>query len=417
MVRHLLYLSFLLFTAIAANAQPPTKFSAPVASLTAYVEGDRYGAPVISLGDEVLTVSFDLLEPERRYLRYSLTHCDRNWEPDCLQAIEFTNGFNEASIDDFGYSQATLIPYVNYRFSLPNNNLSPTVSGNYLISIYEEGQSDHPLAVLPFMVSEQVARIEASVTGRSDFDYNGAHQQLEIIVDNGAADIHDPWTDLTVAITPNFRGDLRHTLSRPINVSGSRMTYAHDQALNFEAGKEFRRFETVETSRYLPMGIEYVTYRDPWYHFQLYESKPRKDTDYEYDQTQFGRFTVNADDVGDPDTEADYVKAHFSLDIPEQPNAHVMIIGELTGNRTDLSSPGMMNFNRTSSRYEGELTLKQGSYNFQYVIITPEGVATTTPIDGNDYRTANRYDIVLYYRAPGQRYDRLLGHTNIYSGI
>ena len=35
---------------------------------------------------------------------------------------------------------------------------------------------------------------------------------------------------------------------------------------------------------------------------------------------------------------------------------------------------------------------------------------------GDFYQTVNEYTIKVYYRAPGSRYDRLLGVTTIFSG-
>lgn len=392
--------------------------SVSVGSLTAYPAGDRYGAPIVQLnGDDPLIVSFDILAPERRYLRYSLTHCDASWQPDQLQPIEYVNGFNEGTIDDYAYSQGTLIPYVNYRLTIPGNDVTPTVSGNYLLKIYDEATPGTPLAVVPFMITEDRARIASDVSGRTDFDYNSSMQQLEIEVDFSATDIRDPWNELKVVVTPNFRHEARQTVERPLRVTGSKAVFAHNPALIFSAGKEFRRFETVSTSRYLPMGVEWVAFDDPWYHFKLYTDTPQAGKDYRYDQTQFGRFTINADDTDDPDTQGEYVKVHFSLDIPEQPDARIVVAGELTGNRTDAYSPGVMTFNRTSNQYETDLTLKQGSYNYQYLLVPHNGKALTSPIEGDDYRTANRYDIAVYYRSPSDRYDRLIGFSTIYSGI
>lgn len=202
-----------------------------------------------------------------------------------------------------------------------------------------------------------------------------------------------------------------------MRVNGTTATFAHDPGLTFEAGNEFRRFETVSTSRYLPMGVEMVAFQDPFYHFKLYTDSPRTSTGYRYDQTQFGRFTINADDANDPDTQGEYVKVHFALDLPEQPYADAIIAGELTGNTTAPTETGVMTFNRISNLYEAVLTLKQGSYNYMYYLIPHNGKATAAPIEGNDYRTANRYDIALYYRKPGSRFDRLIGFTTIISGI
>lgn len=407
-----------------AAACNPAAFAIPdgqlpeVGALTAYPASDRYGAPVIELGgDSPLVISFDLLEPERRYLRYTITHCDASWKPDMLQPIEFTNGFNEGRIDDYAYSQGTLTPYVNYRISLPNPDITPTVSGNYLLTVYDEESPGSPLIDVPFMVSENSARTIPSVSSRTDYDYNGSHQQLEVSADLSAIETPDAWNDLLLVITPDFIRDQSQTIRRPMRVNGSTATFAHDPGLTFAAGNEFRRFETVATSRYLPMGVEMVAFQDPFYHFKLYTDAPRVATDYRYDQTQFGRFTINADNANDPDTQGEYVKVHFSLDLPKQPYADVMIAGELTGNTTTTASTGVMTFNRISNLYEAVLTLKQGSYNYMYYLIPHNGKATAAPIEGDDYRTANRYDVALYYRKPGSRYDRLIGFTTIISGI
>lgn len=389
------------------------------ATVIAAPEGTPFAPAVIPLsGDVPLMVSFDLRETDRRYLRYSLTHCDASWRPDNLMPIEFTHGFNEGRIDDFAYSQATLTPYVNYRFMLPNDEVAPTVSGNYIITVYDEEKPDSPLLRVPFMVTEQSVRVGASSTSRTDYDYNGAHQQLEVSVDFTGLDVRDPWNDLKVTVIPNGQPAMSRTVSRPMRVNGSSATFSHAPELTFPAGKEYRRFETVSTQRYLPMGVELLAFQEPYYHFKLYDDEPRAGRDYEYDRTQYGAFAVNADNSDDPDTEAEYVMVHFSLDFPEQPEARIVIEGDLTGRRTDALSPGVMTFNRVTNRYEKVLTLKQGSYNYRYLLVgAGDTTPLTGPVEGDDYRTSNRYDIAVYYHRPGDRYDRLLGFTSIYSGI
>lgn len=412
----------LLASALAPPPEAPVTgaLSPEVGSLTAYPANDRYGAPVLHMGSgsmQPLVISFDLIGPERRYLRYSLTHCDASWRPDMLQPIEFADGFNEASVDDYAYSRATLIPYVNYRIELPGSGINPMVSGNYLLTVYDEETPSSPLARIPFMVSEDAAPLSISVTGRTDFDHNNAHQQLEVTADLAGLGVNDPWNDLRLVITQNNSPHDRSALTRPLRVNGTAVTYAHDPALTFAAGKEFRRFETVSVARYLPMGVSLVAFDDPWYHFMLYDDTPRAGHDYRYDQTQHGRFTVNADETSDPDTEAEYVKVHFALDLPEQPGALIMVDGELTGYRTDAQSPGSMTYNPVTGRYEAVLTLKQGSYNYRYTVVPHGGAAVSAPVEGDDYRTSNRYDVALYHRHPGARYDRLIGFATVVSGL
>lgn len=419
MVKRLTYIYLALLAALTVNL--PSRADTPeVGALEVYPDGMPYGPDVITLGEGggQIIVSFDLLEPERRFLRYRLTHCDAQWRPDALTPIEYTRGFNEGRVDDYAQSMATLIPYVNYRIAIPNEEIAPLVSGNYILTVYDEADVDTPILEAPFMVAEQQARLIADVTSRTDYDYNGSHQQLEVTADLRGLDIRDPWNDLRLVITPNGRRDASRIITRPMSVNADRATFAHDPALTFTAGNEYRRFETVTPTRFLPMGVESVAFDDPWYIFLLTTDTPRAGREYSYDQTQFGRFAINADDASDPSTEADYVKVFFTLDIAEQPEADIIIEGELTGRDLSPSSPGLMTFNRQTNRYEATLTLKQGSYNYQYLTLPRDGSspALSGPIEGDDYRTANEYAVALYYRRPSDRYDRLIGFTTIYSG-
>ena len=39
----------------------------------------------------------------------------------------------------------------------------------------------------------------------------------------------------------------------------------------------------------------------------------------------------------------------------------------------------------------------------------PDGSLSTSVVEGNYYETRNQYEIYVYYRPDGARYDRLLG--------
>lgn len=84
-----------------------------------------------------------------------------------------------------------------------------------------------------------------------------------------------------------------------------------------------------------------------------------------------------------------------------------------------------MDYNAELGRYEKLIPLKQGAYNYQYLTlpkgaVTPEGFSTvpasTATVEGNHYETVNEYLVLVYYRAPGDRHDRLLGASVLFSG-
>mgnify|MGYP001099224677 FL=1 len=261
------------------------------------------------------------------------------------------------------------------------------------------------------MVSEQSAPVSASVTSRTDVDYNDAHQQLTVAVDTERAGISDPFNDITVMISQNGRADNEVALRQPLRMSGRTAIYEHQKPLVFEAGNEYRRFETSSVN-YPGMRVDAISYFDPYYHFKLYTDTPRADESYSYDETQKGRFVVREYNSSESDLDADYAVVHFSLEMPEQPGTMIFLDGDFTSRRFNPES--QMLYNPTTGRYEKAILLKQGHYNYQYLAVPPgANRGTTAIVEGDKYQTINEYLIKVYTRGPLDRTDRLIGVSRI----
>lgn len=132
---------------IQANAQTLTDthtriFDKSFKSLRASVVGNDYAPPVIKFGStDKIKIEFDQLSPEMQYLRYSVVHCDANWQPSQLVDSEYTDGFNEANVENYSFSSATFAHYVHYDITIPNDDMNFLVSGNYLLKVYPEEDS------------------------------------------------------------------------------------------------------------------------------------------------------------------------------------------------------------------------------------------------------------------------------------
>lgn len=384
-------------------------------TLRIQVADNPLAPPIITLnGVDRIEISFDELADDRSYLRYSLTHCNADWRPSQLVELEYLDGFNQADVTDFAYSQATTVHYVNYRITLPNERMRFKVSGNYLLKVWDENNPDEILLQARFMVHEGGTDVRGDVTSITDVDYNKSHQQLSIEVDSDRAMVGDPFNDLIVVIGQDGRMDNESVLLHPLRVSGRRGYYEHQRPLIFKAGNEYRRFETVSTA-FPGMGVEEISYHDPYYHFKLITDEPRAEGKYSYDETQFGRFTVREYNSAQSDTEADYVVTHFTLDMPKRDDVDLFLDGDFTSRRFDPES--RMVFNRATGLYERSMLLKQGSYNYQYLAVPPGStIGYTEVVEGDYYPTVNEYVVRVYHRPPGGRYDRLIGATVIYSG-
>lgn len=386
-------------------------------TLRVTASGDDFVPPIVALRDEMshVTVGFDEISDDRRFMRYELIHCDARWRPEGLVASEFLDGFNEGVVEDYDFSRATLVHYVHYSITVPNRDVRITQSGNYLLRVYDESDPEETLLQARFGVSDFSAEIAASVSSKTDIDTNNAHQQLEISLDlSHVAGLTDPYNDLTVVITQNGRQDNEAVLVTPQMVAGNRVKYAHMRPLIFPAGNEYRRFETISTT-YPGMGVASISYDAPVYNMELYADEPRANGKYLYDSTQHGRFFVREWSSDDSDTSADYVMTHFSLSMPEMTGADVFLDGDLTQRRFDPSS--RMVYNRATGAYEQSLLLKQGAYNYQYLLVPSGAERGENTIEGNYYETVNEYTVRVYHRPRGSRFDRLIGVTVVSSGV
>lgn len=400
---------------LSASAQSPLStrtqiFNQSFRTLQAHLLGNDQAEPVITLNStDCLLISFDELAPDVRYMRYRVIHCNASWQPDALIDQQYLSGFNEATISDHEFSRTTTVQYVHYSITIPNQQMQITASGNYLLQVFDESDPETTLLQVRFRVSENTASIAGHVETHTDIDYNRAHQQLAMQVDTRKLGVSDPYRDLTITVEQNSDPNNVRRLGAPMRITNGIMHYEHKPELIFQAGNEYRRFESINT-QYPGMHIDHTEYIYPLYHTTLNTDKPRATGPYVYDRTQHGRYRVRQFNSDTPNTDADYLLTHFTLEMPKLSQGTIYIDGDLTLRNRDNSAA--MTYNSDSQAYEATLLLKQGSYNYQYVA---DGITLNTPIEGNFYNTDNEYHIYIYHSVPGELYDRLVGHAVIYS--
>ena len=367
--------------------------------------------PVIRLStDDVINISFDLFEEDYQDLSYSIIHCNANWQPSMLSSIEYIDGFDIQEVYDYALSFNTFQEYVNYRITLPNDEIQFKVSGNYAVVVYPQNQRERPILYACFMVSEEAVKVNCSANSRTDKGYSDNYQQVSFRINRNDYDIVNPAGDLKIYVMQNNRLDNMVFVSTPQYFNNKEIVYEHNSKLIFDAGNEYRRFEMVST-QYRGMGVDKLTHYDPYYHAILERDYPRKDKTYSYDETQHGRYVIRETDFEeDSDTQADYFIVHFSLDVSEMllPEGDIYIDGELSEYR--FSDNNKMLRNPQNGLYEKFIRLKQGAYNYQYLFVPKgESIGKASVIEGNKYETQNEYRVNVYHRVPGERYDRLIG--------
>lgn len=385
--------------------------SEEVHSIQVNANGNWQEEPLIGLNsDNFVRINFDRLgEDSYNYLRYRIIHCNADWTKSSLSDIEYLNGFNNNPIEDYANSVNTTILYTNYLIDIPNDKVKLKLSGNYAVEVFEE---DNPSAVLLracFSVLDAGVQIGGKMSSVTDIDANKEHQQISFYINYNNLQVRDVFSDLKVYVRQNGRLDNQRSLIRPTSVQGNKLVYEYNRDLIFEAGNEYRRFETVGR-RYKGLNVQGIEYRRPDYYANIYPDKIRAARSYSYDEDQNGRFLIRNAEANDNDTEADYFYTKFTLKASEPFIEPVFINGNFTYNTFDERY--MMQYDALEEEYSLTLPLKQGAYNYQY--LAKSGNRYTTALtEGNYYETENEYSIYVYHRPLGSRSDLLVGFIKI----
>jgi len=425
---HIHICTLALLTGMASSvgrAQSNKVYSPTIHTLQTIVNDDWLHDDVITLGtDDWVTISFDHLTHDYHRFIYKIVHCNADWTPSDLFEVDYMDGFNGQPIDDYDNSLNTTMLYTHYHFELPNDNIQFKVSGNYRVEIYLDEEDDEneeddeeedegsgvqdsglkPVAVACFRIVEPRMALNAVVTSNTDIDTNLSHQQVELTVDYRTGEVIDPVQEVKVYVYQNGRTDNCVYDIKPTYVSPGHLTYTHVKPLIFPAGNEYRRFEVINM-HYATQGVDEISYFAPYYHATLLPDAPRRN--YSYDEDHDGRYLVRYNMAEDTDVEADYLFVHFRLDMPLLPGGSFYLTGEFAYN--EFSPAYRLAYNSAAQAYEATVLLKQGAYDFMYLWV-PDGSTTghTAPAEGNFYEAENEYQVYVYHRPFGGRYDQLV---------
>lgn len=358
--------------------------------------------------DNTLHISFDEMSHDVHLYTYTVRHlnADRTQESG-LTSNEYLSGFTTQDIRDYEHSLNTSRSYTHYWFDFPNAEMVLTKSGNYRISIYEDGNPDNRVAEVDFCVAEPLTSVAAHVRSNTDIELSGRYQQLDFDINTTALDLRDP-NEVKVLVQQNNRTDNEVWLTRPTFVENNRLRYQNNKALIFEGGNEYHHFDAFSCF-YAGTGIDRMVYEMGDYHALLSQDEIRTGQ-YIHEFDSDGQYVVNAERTSDSDTEAEYVWVHWILaaDKPWLDGA-VYIGGDIFGNELGLRN--RMQYDAEARCYWLTALVKQGGYDYQYWFSGKgtQNKTTTQRVDGSYWQTENTYAVYVYWRPFGARYDRLVG--------
>lgn len=359
--------------------------------------------PIIKLR-QPLSLEFDALNGEEADYYYEIEHYNFDWTPSRLMKTEYLQGFDNLRIINYQNSFNTYQNYSHYTLQIPNAQTALKVSGNYMMKIYDD--SGHLIFSRKFMVFEDLTNVGVAIKRSRNVKYINEKQSVDFKVSSPLLLFNNPKQTVKVAVIQNNNLNTAITNLKPVYTVGRELIYKYDNESSFWAGNEYLYFEN-KSVRSANVGIQFVDLLEVYNHY-LYTDIIRANRPYTYNPDINGNFLITAINTNNVAIEADYTVVHFSIQHPEIDNSHSLhVYGNF--NNYAITPNTKLAFNPDSGNYETSLVLKQGFYNYKYVLVDDKGNLNEGAISGNFDQTENNYKVLVYYRDLGQRFDRIVG--------
>ncbi|MEP1088768.1 MAG: type IX secretion system plug protein domain-containing protein [Algoriphagus sp.] len=408
-------LSVLAFSRLFAQQLEDKVYKEHIQSVRLFPAGVTFDAsldaPVVSIRSEKpLVLLFDDLAFDPELYRAKLIHCDADWQQSQLKDNDFLPTFNEFNIQDYEYSVNTRIPYIHYRFELPR----VTKSGNYLVKVYKQSDENDVILTKRFMIYEEIFKVGAAIVPPSQTANRQKSQQINVVVNYSAGEVTNPDGQIKVLLRQNQRWDNAKFLAKPtfMNESSKILRYeSFDGSNSFDAGNEFR-FVDLRFIRANGVNVANMRVETDVIFAEGNINAPRPETVYSQYLDLNGQYLIETMDRpgGNPEIESEYMLMTFRLAM-EQTSNPIFLLGSLTNWGKDPEAK--LEWDPKMGVYTTSILVKQGWYDYQYAYST-NGEFDPEPFEGSYFETENEYEVLVYFRNLGSRYDQLVGYIYLH---
>ncbi len=400
LLKHILFLLCfqISFSQVQSEIEPPSN----IKSIT-FKGPTEDQFPIIKIGEAMYLDFDDLLANEQDYY-YKIVHCDYDWTPSDLLKSQYLNGIDNQRIINYENSYTTLETYSNYQLTIPNENVSLKVTGNYVLEIYN---SYYELQFSRrFVVYKDLVKVGGTVKRSRDFEFLNEKQVVQFSINSGNFNLINPKKEVKITILQNYHWPTAIYNVPPQFTLGNELVYKYDKETSFFGGNEYLLFDTSDL-RAPSSQIGRIELLDIYNHY-LFSDAFRNDEPYTYFPDVNGDYVVRALQGQNDSREAEYTNVHFSLPYTEVLALDdVYIFGKY--NNYALNDDNKMTYNEDNGMMEATIKMKQGFYNYKYVVKGEKDEIRYNAVSGNFHFTENNYLILVYYRDFGDIYDSIIG--------
>lgn len=357
---------------------------------------------VTRIGQNNLILEFDDLHTERDNYYFRIIHCNQNWTKSSLMDLDFLTDYNEFPINNFEFSLDTWIPYVHYWAQMPMVKLP----GNYVVVVYRGSDKDDIILSKRFMVYDPRVVFLRDGGIMSSGVSAVRNQQINFTLNYKNVELINPIETINVTVRQNQRWDNLAQEVKPAfvreNVQELEYRFFDDKNM-FKGGNEFRFFD-LRSLNYPGRNVAYMDRtRSPWVAY-IEKDKNRSDEAYSQYPDYNGNYLIDNYDYRRVNA-ANYVNVAFTLASPPI-DGEVYVNGAFT--QWNLGNENKMKYDSTRQEYTTSVLLKQGWYDYQYVVKSK----TLTPwhFEGTHFQTENLYEVFVYYRSFQPLADLLVGY-------
>ncbi|GAO43464.1 DUF5103 domain-containing protein [Flavihumibacter petaseus] len=402
----------------AGAQEPDLVLYANIQNLKLFPAGNPLGYPIIMLrSNDQLELHFDDREGGVKAYSYTWQLCNADWTPANLSPMDYIRGFTQQRILTYRSSSVALTRYTHYTQVIPEKNIGPSRSGNYLLKVFLDGDPNKIVFTRRVLVVEEKAGVGMQVQQPFNSQIFQTHQKVVFRVDTRSLNIMNAPQQVTVRILQNYRWDNSKFGLRPTFIRQNSLEYNYEQDCIFSAGKEWRWLD-LRSFRLQSDRVDSAQYGNTFTNIYVVPDGDRAASRFVYYRDANGMYYNQTLDGLNPYWQGDYATVRFSYKPPagQAFKEDVYLFGELTNWGKDPAAK--MSFNAARGMYETAIWLKQGYYDYGYALSTGTGEKQVFSMDrteGNYWETENNYIVLVYYRGIGGRADELVAYGKINS--